>query len=70
MTTFNLRVEPKGDTKNKQAEERVNTLVGGHPKLHIRSHTDNEVVKMDIDFAPENKSVSGGSTRGIMRGAR
>lgn len=71
MTTFNLRVDPNGDTKNKQAEERVRALIGGKPKLHIRSHTDNEVVKMDIDFAPENKGVhSSGATRGAMRGAR
>ena len=72
MTTFNLRVDPNGDTKNKQAEERVHTLVGGHPKLYIHSHTDKdqETVMIDIDFAPENKSSAGVSTRGIMRGAR
>lgn len=73
MTTFNLRVDPRGDTKNKQAEERVGTLIGGKPKLHIRSHTDKEqeTTMLDVDFAPENKATrSGGATRGAMRGVR
>lgn len=72
MTTFNLRMDPNGDTKNKQAEERVDTLVGGNPKLHMRSHTnkEQETTIMDVDFSPENRAVYRGGTRGTMRGAR
>ena len=72
MTTFNLRVDLDGGTNKEQAEERIDTLVGGHPKLNIHSHTneEQETTVLDVDFAPENKSPSGGSTRGIMRGVR
>lgn len=74
MTTLNLRVDPDGDTKNKQAEERVRTLITGPvlPKLHIKSHInkEQETTMIDVDFAPENKGVYHGGTRGTMRGAR
>lgn len=77
MTTFNLRLHEGGGTRKQQVEDRVRELVIGAkptplPKLHIRSYTDEnqEVSKVDVDFSPENKSPSGGSTRGIMRGAR
>ncbi len=73
MTTFNLRVDPNGDTKNKQAEERVDTLIGGKPKLHIRAYAnkEQETTMLDVDFTPENKAIrSGGATRGAMRGVR
>ena len=77
MTTFNLRLHGGGGTRKQQVEDRVRELVIGAkptplPKLHIRSNADKdqEVVKVDVDFAPENKTPSGGSTRGIMRGAR
>ena len=78
MTTINLRVQPNSlEAKNLggHVEDIVRTLIVGTeaplPSLGFKSRkdTDEDIVRLTVDFMPEVKGDKNKGARGIMRGA-